>query len=189
MSLLIPVDETVTMRLLEPQHAEQVFAVFDPDRLHLRRWLNWPDRVNSADDIRHYAGKMLHEYADRRAMVLSILEHGQIVGGTGYNHWVTHDFAENALEGQSADIGYWLVASAQGRGIATRCVRRLVTMAFDEFQMHRLTIRAEPDNERSNAIPKRLGFTLEGALRHVCKYDGRWVNHNLWSLLAEEWTQ
>lgn len=185
MSLIMPVDESLCMRLFEPQHAEEVFEVVDANRAHIRQYVPFPDVTNSVEDARDAAEKFVKAFAERKQLVLSVLEHGQVVGGAGWTQWQRSDDADPESS-HSADMGYWLIESAVGRGVMTRCVSKLIDVAFDEYKLHRLTIRAEPDNERSNAIPKRLGFTLEGTLRHVCKYDGRWINHNLWSLLAEE---
>ncbi len=88
---------------------------------------------------------------------------------------------------RSASIGYWLDAAFEGRGIATRCCRAMLDYAFGEMAMHRVEIRCATHNERSCAIPARLGFTREGVLR-----EAEWVHdgyHDLvvWSMLSGEW--
>lgn len=186
MSFIIPVDDALCMRLVEPQHAEEAFALIDADREHLRTWLNWVDQSRSVDDVRNYAKLSLQRFADRTALALHILEHNKIVGGTGWTDWQQWTLEQRNAEGHTADIGYWLASSAQGRGVMTRCVSKLVDLAFNQYGVHRLTIRAEPDNARSNALPRRLGFKLEGTMRHIARYDGRWIDHNLWALLAAE---
>ena len=86
-----------------------------------------------------------------------------------------------------ASIGYWLDAAFEGRGIATRCCRAMLDYAFGTMGMHRVEIRCATHNERSCAIPARLGFTREGILR-----EAEWVHdayHDLviWSILSSEW--
>ena len=174
------------MRLLEPEHAEEVFAVIDSHRQHIRRWMSWPDITPTSAELRQYAMQSLEGFAQRKHLALTILQDGRVVGGTGLSPWQQKKLDTNGFESHTADIGYWLIETAQGQGVMTRCVTRLIELAFDEYKIHRLTIRAEPKNERSNAIPERLGFTLEGTMRHVCRYDGRWINHNLWSRLSGE---
>ena len=90
-------------------------------------------------------------------------------------------------DGASADIGYWLIEDAQGRGIMTRVAHALVDYAFNDHGLHRLTIRAEPDNRRSWGVAERLGFRHEGTFRHVCRWNDRWVDHKLYAMLADDW--
>ncbi|MBI4080374.1 MAG: GNAT family N-acetyltransferase [Candidatus Levybacteria bacterium] len=42
-------------------------------------------------------------------------------------------------------------------------------------------------NEKSRAIPERLGFIKEGASRESGLISGKFVDHYWYSLLADEW--
>jgi RimJ/RimL family protein N-acetyltransferase len=63
------------------------------------------------------------------------------------------------------EVGYWLRADAVGKGTATELSAALVKVAFEVDGVHRLDLTCSPDNARSIAMAKRLGFTLEGRLR------------------------
>jgi len=186
MSFVLPVTDTIAMRLLEPHHAKELWSLVQEHRKYIRQWLTWPEAVHSEQDVRDQSLDLLKAYADRKDAVLSIVEDGKIVGGTGWNLWQQGLRFECCQEG-SADIGYWLLPHAVGRGIVTKCVIKLLDHLFDERELFRVTIRAEPENTKSCAVPERLGFTYEGTLRHVFRLDGRWINHRLYSMLAEEW--
>ena len=58
------------------------------------------------------------------------------------------------------EVGYWLRADAEGRGIMTAAVRRVTRIAFEVDGAERVVIRCHPDNVRSAAVPERLGFRL-----------------------------
>jgi len=189
MSLIIPVDERLTLRLVEPQHAEAIFDAMQTSRTHIGRWMPWVAVTHCVEDTRAFCERSLREFAERKQLALSVIEDGKVVGGTGWTDWVIHDPAKMGISGGWADIGYWLIESAVGRGIMTRCVHKLLDVAFTEYGMHRITIRAEPGNERSNALPRRLGFTHEGTLRRVCRWNGRWVDHELYSMLDDQWAE
>lgn len=64
------------------------------------------------------------------------------------------------------EIGYWLRTSAVGKGYATEAASLLCDLAFHLFQARRVFIRCDAENGRSAAIPRRLGFELEGILRN-----------------------
>ena len=63
------------------------------------------------------------------------------------------------------EIGYWLRKDAVGQGIATEMASALVKVAFEFDKVRRLDLMCSPENERSAAVARRLGFTLEGRLR------------------------
>ncbi|MBB6430521.1 GNAT family N-acetyltransferase [Algisphaera agarilytica] len=187
MSLLIPVDDEVSLRLVQPHHAEEIYAAAMTSQESLYRWMPWckPDLV--VDDTRKWIATVLKEFGERKTMPLSVLEHGELVGGCGWSFWDEHDNTDWNLRSRTADIGYWLIDSARGRGIMTRAVRALVDYGFKEQGLHRITIRAEPENHSSWGVPERLGFTLEGTMRHVLEWNGRRIDHRCYAMIAEDW--
>lgn len=178
------IDDELSLRLLEPCHAEEVFAVVDANRAHLSRWLPWVDTTTEPDHLRAFAESMLQAFAAGTDLVLSVLEHGKVVGGVGLKVVRRTD-----VQMATADIGYWLAADAQGRGIMTRAVRAVTGHAFEQMQLLRLTIRAEPDNAGSCGVPRRLGWRHEGTMLGICYWKGRRVDHELFAILVEEWKE
>jgi ribosomal-protein-serine acetyltransferase len=83
-------------------------------------------------------------------------------------------------------MGYWLTPDAQGRGLMTAATRALVLHALGPMTLHRIEIRAAPDNRRSRAIPERLGFTHEGTVRQCEWLYDRFVDHAVYGLLATD---
>lgn len=63
------------------------------------------------------------------------------------------------------EVGYWLRRDALGQGFATEIASALVKIAFERDQVRRVDLMCSPDNERSAAVARRMGFTLEGRLR------------------------
>jgi RimJ/RimL family protein N-acetyltransferase len=63
-----------------------------------------------------------------------------------------------------AEIGYWLVPAARGRGIGTAAVGLLVDWAFAELGLERIEITTTPDNGPARALANALGFTEEGVM-------------------------
>ncbi len=50
-----------------------------------------------------------------------------------------------------------------------------------------MEIRASVENTKSQAIPKRLGFTKEGKLRSEECVQGKFTDSYVYSLLKSEW--
>ena len=68
-------------------------------------------------------------------------------------------------------IGYWLAASARGRGIMTRAVEAIVEWGRQTLDLSEVWIFAQPANEASCAVARRAGF-IEQAER-VTFPDGK----------------
>jgi RimJ/RimL family protein N-acetyltransferase len=75
-----------------------------------------------------------------------------------------------------AEVGYWLVPAARGRGIGTVAVSLLVEWAFANLPLHRLEITTTPDNTAARALAAALGFTEEGVMRGRNLERGRHVD-------------
>jgi ribosomal-protein-serine acetyltransferase len=85
------------------------------------------------------------------------------------------------------EIGYWLAAPFQGRGIMTRACRAMVAYAFDTLRLQKVVIRCALGNTRSCAIPQRLGFKHEGIARQAEWLYDHFVDLNLFGMLASNW--
>jgi ribosomal-protein-serine acetyltransferase len=75
----------------------------------------------------------------------------------------------------------------QGKGIVTRSCLTMMGFAFDELKLNRVEIHVAVGNDRSSAIPERLGFTREGILRKMGWHAGEHVDLVVYGMLAEEW--
>ncbi len=187
MTLSITVDDEVTLRLVQPEHAAAIFEVVEANREAIGQWMPWVHAMRDASDEERWIRGALRDFADRKGLPLTVLYRGEIVGGTGWTDWKMEHNEAWQTDIRSADIGYWLAEKAQGRGIMTRAVWRLAELAFDEYFMHRLTIRAEPENAPSWSVAERAGFRLEGTMRHVLDYSGRKIDHRLYAMTVADW--
>lgn len=98
-------------------------------------------------------------------------------------------FARIGLSGvQAGKLGYAIAAKEWGRGYAQDAARALVTYAFKDLGLHRITAAIGPDNTASIAVVQQLGFTREGALRDHVFTNGQWRDSVLFSVLAHEWS-
>lgn len=178
------IDDELALTLTHPRYAEEVFAVIDANRAYLSRWLPWVSATVRVEDTRQFAESRMAEYAAGRYVPCEIRRHGRFVGRIGLMGITRRN---GAFEAAEAEIGYWLIESEQARGLVTRSAAALLDHGFNDLGLQRVTIRVEPGNERSLAVPRRLGFTHEGTLRGIGRYDGRRVDHELYAMLAEDW--
>jgi ribosomal-protein-serine acetyltransferase len=169
----------VEIRVLQESDAEEMFSVVDRNRAHLREWLPWVDRTKSSEDLRAFVRGKWPDYEAGRELHAAIWVEGWIAGAIGHH-------AIDA-EHRATSLGYWIDQAQQGRGTITHCCHSMLDYLFDERELHRVEIRCGTANARSCAVPKRLGFTLEGVLRHAQRVNDRWIDLVVWGMLEHEW--
>ena len=173
--------EDVSLELLEMRHADELYAVTDKNRDHLRRWLPWLDNTRSVEDTKAFIRVTRKQLADDNGFQTAIRYRGAIVGVVGH-HRVDRP-------NRAASLGYWLAKDAQGRGIMTDACRMYTEHAFQTMRLHRVEIRCALENRRSRALPERLGFRSEGTIRHGEWLYDHYVDLMVYGLLAEEWSR
>ena len=173
--------EGAELHLLEHHHADELFALIDLNRSYLRQWLPEWDVQKSLDDCKRVIKSSLEQLAANGGFTLGIWWQGRLAGivGAGTIDWENH----------STQLGYWLGESFQGKGLMTGACRTLVEYLFSELKLHRIEIRCATSNPRSCAVPKRLGFSKEGELRHAQAFDDTFHDLEVYGLLAEDWNR
>jgi ribosomal-protein-serine acetyltransferase len=174
-------DDEVELELAEAHHAEEIFALTDRNREHLRPWMPWVDGTVTAADTAAFLAFIRGEYAAGRAFHCNLRHRGVLVGGIGLNRI-------DRVHASKADLGYWIGAEHVGQGIVTRAARALTTAAFERLGLHRVSIRAAVENTRSRAVAERLGYAFEGVLRGHELVGGRHLDHASYAMLSADWT-
>jgi len=175
---MFKIDDTTALRLLRAQDAPELFALTDLNRKHLRAWLPWVDATLTEADSASFIEATVAQREAGRGPQFVVLRDGAIAGLAG--------FKPIRVSSGVGEIGYWLAAAAQGRGTMTECCRFLVRYAFLTLDLNCVVIAAATDNQRSRAIPERLGFKFEGVLRERENLYGTFVDHAVYSQLRAE---
>jgi ribosomal-protein-serine acetyltransferase len=164
--------------LWETADAAELTEAIAANREHLATWLPWAEMHGFQDSVEFLELQRLQVEAND-GFDAALLVDGLIAGGVGFHRvdWVN----------RSTSIGYWLAADAQGRGLMTAAVSALLDWAFFEWDLHRVVIEVVVGNERSQAIPERLGFRQEAILREAKLVRGSHEDTRLYAMLAAEW--
>jgi RimJ/RimL family protein N-acetyltransferase len=70
-----------------------------------------------------------------------------------------------------AEVGYWVVPAARGRGIAVHALRLTARWAFESLGLKRLQALTYPENEGGQRVALRAGFVRDGTLRSYFEDD------------------
>jgi RimJ/RimL family protein N-acetyltransferase len=90
-------------------------------------------------------------------------------------------------DSRAAEVGYWLDAGWEGRGLITRAVTATLDWAFGPLGLRRVKLGALASNERSIAVAERLGFRREGLFRAAVVMSDVEYDVVGYGLLAREW--
>ena len=74
------------------------------------------------------------------------------------------------VEQADAEVGYWVVPWARGRGLAAQGVAAAAQFGFGELGLHRLYLFHAVENQGSCRVAEIAGFGLEGRLRQSYRY-------------------
>ncbi len=144
--------DRLTMRPLKLADAEAMAPALMDDG-NMRYWSRGP--IESVDAVREY---MKWNVDPKGIECFAITATADTTDALG---WVILMYKNK----KEAEIGYILRPDAQGRGVAREAVRRVIAHAFETREVRRLSADIDPDNERSVAAIKALGFSYEGHLR------------------------
>ena len=170
----LDIDTELYLRTLDISDAKRIFELVEENRSHLERWLPWVDGTTTVADSEAFLAHVEASHASHRGVHCAMVYQEQLVGLIGLRFEAGNHVA---------NIGYWLHKKCTGKGVVTRSVKRLCQYGFDDLNLVRIEIRASTGNAPSRGIPERLGFTLEGVLRHCEKVGERFVDHCMYSLL------
>jgi RimJ/RimL family protein N-acetyltransferase len=153
------VTERLVLRCWEPRDASLLKDAVDSSLEQLLPWMPWaahePQSLEEKVELlRQFRGNfdLGHDF------VYGIFDRdeSEAVGGTGLHTRVGPEVYE---------IGYWIRASRGGEGLGTEATAALTRVTFELTDIERIEIRCDPANERSRAIPRKLGYTEEATLR------------------------
>jgi ribosomal-protein-alanine N-acetyltransferase len=172
----------VSVRLIEPGDAETLSRLEIESRDYLLS--GGPirsDEYVSVAGQRALIARMLQEHRSGTCVPFVIEADGHVVGRITLSGVVRGPF-------QSAAVGYWVAATAAGRGVASRALGLIIERAFGELRLHRLQAETTLTNDASAHILVRAGFEQYGVAPDYLRIAGRWQDHRVFQLLNPSWT-
>lgn len=87
---------------------------------------------------------------------------------------------------QSARLSYTIFNNYWKHGYGLDSAEAAIRFAFQKLKLHRLEAEILPNNRSSLALAEKLGFQYEGLRRGAVFMSGKWHDHAVYSLLAED---
>jgi ribosomal-protein-serine acetyltransferase len=149
------VGRRVRLEPVRPDLAERIWTAVEASLPELRPWMAWAPVADLAS-TRAFTEDEAAAWGSS-SWTFTIVVDDEVAGGVGLSHH------EPLLA--SAQIGYWIRSDLAGRGLMTEAAALVVEFAFDDLDLHRIELRAAPDNVASVRIAEKLGFSRRGVLR------------------------
>jgi RimJ/RimL family protein N-acetyltransferase len=143
-------DGIVELRRWHGGQRDELTAAVAGSLEHLGAWLIWASNGYTADDAAEFLAGTEKRWENGEAYEYGVFAGGPLAGGLGVMN-----------RDGGVEIGYWLGREHTGRGLMTRAVTLAVAEAFRRGAGY-VEIKHDELNERSGAVPARLGFTLAG---------------------------
>lgn len=138
----------------------------------------WHARSMTAHEALEWVRSWSDRWREETAAGWAVTEQGLLVGRAGIQRLDLHEGL--------AELAYWVVPAARGRGVATAAAGAVIDWSFEQLGLHRLELTHAVDNVASCRTAAKLGFTFEGVMRqHALHLDG-WHDMHLHSLLEDD---
>lgn len=171
-------DRGLMLRPLVARDAGELYLLVDSHRKELARWLPWVPATRAIADSSFYILSLTGFW--KTGLSYGVFENDVLAGTMG--------FQNGDERNGNVEVGYWLAAPFQGRGLATRALRLMLRAGFEHTAVYRVEARVSLDNRASISLLERLGFQYEGVERQGIKFpDGR-RDHRVYSLLRSEFS-
>jgi ribosomal-protein-serine acetyltransferase len=175
------VRDDLELRLMEEVQAEEIFALVEHNRRRLRPWLPWVEATEGPENVRHFIRSALTQFAENNGFHAGMWHQGRYAGAVGF-HKI--DWTNRKVE-----MGYWIGEEFEGRGFVVASCRALIGYAFAVWKLNRVEIHCAAGNVRSNRVPQRLGFRLDGVMRGAHCLYGEFHDLNYYGMLARDWSR
>lgn len=174
-------DDEVSLSLpLPDKDSEALYDLIAESRATIAQWLPWAYELQSVADEKKFLKTTLSNFGLGVSLNCVVRYHNQPVGMISFNQ-----FNKNH---RHADIGYWLGNKWHHKNIMHRAVTAMLTIGFTEYNLRKIIINVDVNNDASNHVAQRLGCHLDGTKRDdILYYNGTFADMNEWTLLRSEW--
>lgn len=176
---------------LDADHALELYAPSTARGMHetitrnldrLREWEQWAQVEQSYDDLVAFTSSQIAGWVAGTVVPCVFVAHRCPAGKAAPGYIGSISLRLNRAQ-RTAELGYWIDAEFEGRGLVTRACEALIEHG-KSVGVQRFEIRAATTNTRSIAVARRLGFEQEGVLHRAMPVGDRVHDAALFSLIV-----
>lgn len=174
-------DELV-LKKIEDHHVDEVFEIYDNDAVF--EYCGIIPKHNK-DTVKKMIGHFERDYNKRSRVKWGIFYNSQPDRLLGIIE--PFDFNQKV---NVVTIGYYMMESHWGKGIATEALKILLKFLFMDVNVNRIQAEVMPLNEKSKKVLLKNGFIKEGTLRQATLWSGKGIiDIEMYSILREDYVK
>lgn len=167
----------VYLRAMDPEQDAEVLSIWQRDALY--------DRFSDSEPAMMFNKEQMKDWYEKRIDRISMfmiykIEDEKKIGDielAGYD-WHSGNAWLGIAIGEREN---W------GRGYGTEALQLLLKMAFEEWNLHRVSLAVLCYNERAIRSYEKAGFQMEGSLRRFVRRDGQVWDMHMMGILRQDW--
>jgi ribosomal-protein-alanine N-acetyltransferase len=172
--------ERLRLEPLQTKHLDEIFPfVANPE---ISKNMSWSAHTDKEETIQ-FLQRLEDERANGKNYTWAIYFEKKFVGIFSI---ISILRKHRSLVYDRGELAYWVGPEYQGKGIMTEAGKAIIKFAFENLNLHRLTVSHFETNDQSKNLILRLGFKLIGKERESFFKNGAWHNHILYDLLNSD---
>lgn len=166
------------LRELEPRDARALYTILSTEEV-MRYYGS--DPLLAVYEAKNVIAYFKDQFQQGKAIRWAICDRltNELVGTIGFHNWTPQYYR--------AEIGFEVAPDHWRQGVAYEAAMAVIQYGFEEFNFHRISALVAPNNEGSNRLVQKLGFTEEGLMRDYAYSHGRFMDLTMYRLLKQEW--
>ncbi|MEH7346751.1 GNAT family N-acetyltransferase [Bacillus sp. JJ1532] len=179
MKKIILENEVVRLKELDQNDLDGIFEASQDELIWKHMTLNIATKVDAVEYVQNALTNK--EHGTEYPFIIIDQKTKQIIGSTR--------FLDLHLEHKRLEIGYtWLNTKYWRTNINSNCKYLLLEYCFENLGLHRVQLKTDHENLRSQKAIERIGGKKEGILRnHMIRQDGTARHTVMYSITHEEW--
>lgn len=172
--------DRLILRPFEKADLEEVLSYYSLPEI--QRYLDWKARdkgeAKSAFDAMRKQTRLTRP-GDLLTLAVVRKSDGRVIGHVSLR-WTDATAAQG-------EIRFAIAPTFRRKGYGREAVRAIISMAFDDYRLHRVFARTDGRNEASARLLKNLGMRLEAHYREHALFQGEWDEELHFAILDREW--
>ncbi len=161
----------IVLRPWQPADRAAVVAAYADPAIQ-----RWHCRSMTDDEARDWIAAWPGRWRGETGAGWAVVEAGHVAGQVSLRR-------VDLVEGL-ADVSYWVLPGARGRGIAARALSAVAAWSFQTLRLHRVELSHSTANAASCRVAHRAGFVAEGTKRGEARHADGWHDMHLHARLV-----
>lgn len=177
--------QNLILSMPRPADLSAILDFENRNKNHLKKWESTSSEINPSfnDETKNRLDIWIKECHEGRSVrfIMRVKDTSHdIIGFCNFTQIIYGSF-------QACYLGYKIDHKYEGKGLMYEALNASITYVFHELRLHRIMANYMPLNTRSAKLLNRLGFSIEGYAKNYLLINGKWEDHVLTALSAEQW--